>query len=319
MIASKCKVDIEEVKVLLEREFEMKNLGVASKILGMQITRDRVQGVLCVDQRSYVAKVLKTLNMDQSKAVLTPMAQHFKFSHQHSPQTKEEATYMKKVPYANAVGSIMYLMICPRPNLAYAMSLVSRYMGKSRKVHWEALKWIFRYRKGMCKAELLYAKHESSMDDVVGFVDSNYVGCLDTKRLLIGYMFKFCCNTVSWKGNLQHVVSLSINEAEFIALAEAIKEAVWMKGMAMSVHTKVKDAKVYYDSQSGIHLAKNQTYHERTKHIDVKLHFVREVIANGEVVVAKIHTEDNPMGTLIKALPRPKFKHCVQIMKVEGA
>ena len=160
-----------------------------------------------------------------------------------------------------------------RLDLAYAVSLVSRYMGKPGKLHWEALKWIFKYLKGTCKEGLLYAKHESSMDDVVGFVDSNYAGCLDTIRLLTGYVFKFCGNTVSWKCNLQHVVSLSITEAEFIALIEAIKEAVWMKGMTTSLHTKVKGAKVYCDSQSGIHLAKNQTYHERTKHVDVKLHF----------------------------------------------
>ena len=157
------------------------------------------------------------------------------------------------------------------------------------------------------------------MDDVVGFVDSDYVGCLDTRRSLTGYVFKFCGNTVSWKCNLQHVVSLSTTEAEFIALTEAIKEAMWMKGMATSLHTKVKGAKVYCDSQSGIHLAKNQTYHERTKHIDVKLHFVREVIAKGEVVIEKVHTEDNPADALTKALLGPKFKHCVQIMKVEEA
>ena len=152
LIASRRKADIEEVKVLLEREFEMKNLGAASKILGMQITRDMVQGVLCLDQRSYVAKVLKTFNMDQSKAVLTPMAQYFKLSHQHSPQTKEEAAYREKVPYANAVGSLMYLMIRTRPDLAYVVSLVNRYMGKPEKIHWEALKWIFRYLKGTYKA-----------------------------------------------------------------------------------------------------------------------------------------------------------------------
>ena len=87
---------------------------------------------------------------------------------------------------------------------------------------------------------MLYAKHESSMDNVVGFVDLDYIGCLDTRRSLTGYMFKFYGNTVSWKCNLQHVVSLSTTEAEFIALTEAIKEVVCMKGMATNLHTKVK-------------------------------------------------------------------------------
>lgn len=94
--------------------------------------------------------------MDQSKAVMTPMAQHFKLSQQNSPKTEEEVSYMKKVPYANAVGSLVYLMICTQPDLAYAMSLVSRYMGKPGRLHWEAMKWIFRYLKGTSEVGLLY-------------------------------------------------------------------------------------------------------------------------------------------------------------------
>lgn len=93
---------------------------------------------------------------------------------------------MKKVPYANAVGSLMYAMICNQPDLGYAMSLVNRYMGKPRKLHWEVVKWIFRYVKGISEVGLLYFKHEDSDVGVTEFVDLDYVGYLDTRRSLIG-------------------------------------------------------------------------------------------------------------------------------------
>ena len=122
----------------------MKDIEPTSKILGMEILRDRTKDILIVTQKSYITKVLKKFNMEKSKPVTTLMAQHFILSHQNSPKL-EEANYMKNVPYANTVGSLMYVMICTRPALAYSVSLVTRHMGKPGKLHWKALKWILRY------------------------------------------------------------------------------------------------------------------------------------------------------------------------------
>ena len=107
---------------------------------------------------------------------------------------------------------------------------------------------------------------------MTGFVDPDYAGHIDTSKSLTKYVFQFCGNTVSWKCKLQKVVSLSTTEAEFIVVTEAVKEAIWMKGMTTSLQAQKGGAKVYCDNQSGIYLAKNQTFHERTKHIDVKFH-----------------------------------------------
>ena len=129
------KEEIKKVKVMLENEFEMKDIGASSKILGMQILRDKTMGTLFITQKSYIAKILKKFNMDMSKAVSTPIAQHFKLLHQDSPKTEDEVSYMKKVPHANAIGRHIYVMIYTRPYLGCAMSLVSRYMKKPRKLH----------------------------------------------------------------------------------------------------------------------------------------------------------------------------------------
>ena len=112
------------------------------------------------------------------------------------------------------------------------------------------------------------------------------------------------------------MVSLSTTEAEFIVVTEAVKEAIWMIGMTVSLQAQKGVAKVYCNNQSGIYLAKNQTFYERTKHIDVKFHFVREIIESGEVNLEKINTDHNPTNALTKALPGPKFLHCIQIMQI---
>lgn len=112
LIARSLKEEIEKVKRMLESEFEKENKGAGSKILCMQIIRDRTKGTLVIAHRDYIAKVMKRFNMNQSKAVLTPMAQHFRLSPQDSPKTKEKVSYMEKISYANVEGSLMYAMIC---------------------------------------------------------------------------------------------------------------------------------------------------------------------------------------------------------------
>ena len=135
LIAAKSKVEITKLKKLLSSEFDMKDLGAAKKILGMEITRDRKSGLLFLSQQNYVKKVLQRFNMQDAKAVSTPIAPHFKLSAAQCPVTDEETEYMSRVPYSSIVGSLMYVMVCSRPDLAYAMSLVSRYMSNPGKEH----------------------------------------------------------------------------------------------------------------------------------------------------------------------------------------
>ena len=143
---------------------------------------------------------------------------------------------MAKIPYANAVGSLMYVIMCTRPDIAYSMSLVSRFMSNPGKVHWQALKWILRYIKGSLGKGLVYGgadKNSYSSAAIEGFVDSNYAGCLDTRKSITGYIFTAFGTAISWKASLQKVVALSSTEAEYIALTEeAVKKALWLKGIA---------------------------------------------------------------------------------------
>ncbi|KAE8661311.1 hypothetical protein F3Y22_tig00113726pilonHSYRG00149 [Hibiscus syriacus] len=151
---------------------------------------------------------------------------------------------------------------------------------------------------------------------VVGYCDSDYTGDLDKRRSTTGYVFTFVKAPVSWKSTLQSTVALSTTEAEYMAVTEAVNEAIWLQGLLGELGIEQKHIKVHCDSQSTIHLAKNQVYHARTKHIDVRYHFVREILEEGRVIIQKIRTTENPADMLTKVVIAVKFKHCLDLVNI---
>ncbi|XP_073122952.1 secreted RxLR effector protein 161-like [Henckelia pumila] len=145
---------------------------------------------------------------------------------------------MMNIPYANGVGSIMYGMVCTRPDLAHAISVVSRFMSNPGRAHWEALKWIMRYLKGPANTELMFKRQEAATIPIKGYVDSDYADNIDSRKSLTSFIFTAFGTTVSWKYMLQSVVALSITEAEYIAVTKAIKEAIWLKGFVNELGIK---------------------------------------------------------------------------------
>ena len=170
-----------------------------------------------------------------------------------------------------------------------------------------------RYLKGTLEVTLIYGGKDSNGHTLIGYVDVDFAGDLDKKKSQTGYMFTLGGCTVSWKATLQNIVALSTTEAEYTAAAEAFKEAILLKGMITELGAEQGTITVYSDSKSAIHLSKNQTHHEKTKHIDVKLHFVRLEVSRGAVKLLKIHTEENLADMLTKVVPTTKFILCMYL------
>ena len=161
---------------------------------------------------------------------------------------------------------------------------------------------------------LLYKKSEDSTERLIGYCDSDYCGDLDKRRSLTGYSFILFGNVISWKASLQSMVALSTTEVEFMALTEATKEALWLQGLIGEFGVKQDSVIILSDSQSVIHLTKNQGYHERTKHIDVRLHFIREVVGSKRVLIEKVHTDDNAADFVTKPVTATKFERCMNLV-----
>ena len=207
-------------------------------------------------------------------------------------------------------------MVYTRPDIAYVVSLLSRYMSNPGRDHWEALKWILRYLKGTTDFGLIYQKKQTTIGLVEGYVDSDYAKDLDERRSITGYLFTGCGCVVSWKSTLQNIVALSTTKVEYVAAAEATKEALWLKGLVSELGMNQKSVTVFCDSQSALCLTKNQGFHERTKHIDVRFHFIRDIAEQGLVNVSKISTKDNPADMLTKPISKVKFKQCLNLINV---
>lgn len=307
LVAGSDMDEIRNLKMQLSKEFDMKDLGPAKKILGMQITRDKQRGILQLSQAEYINRVLQRFNMDNAKPVSTPLASHFRLSKDQSPQTEEEREFMAKVPYASAIGSLMYAMVCTRPDIGHAVGVVSRFMSNPGKAHWEAVKWILRYLRGTTEKCLYFGKGELQ---VQGFVDADFGGEVDHRRSTTGYIFTVGTTAVSWMSQIQKIVALSTTEAEYVAVTEASKELIWLQGLLTELGFIQEKSVLHSDSQSAIHLAKNSAFHSRTKHIDLRYHFIRSLLEDEMLTLEKIQGSKNPADMLTKVVTIDKLKLC---------
>ncbi|GJS95084.1 hypothetical protein Tco_0802052, partial [Tanacetum coccineum] len=228
--------------------------------------------------------------MQDCKPISTLFPTDVKLSSKMSPSSEKERMEMSQVPYASAVGSLMFTMIYTRPDIAHAVGVVSQYMAEPSRGHWEDVKRILRYVKGTSDVALCFGDSDLI---VTGYVDSDYAGDLDGSKSTTGYVFTLSGRIVSWVSKLQSVVAMSTTEAEYVASAQASKEAVWLKMLLEELGHKQEKITLFCDNQSALYLARNPAFHSKTKHIRVQYHFVREKVEEGTVDMQKIHTDDN--------------------------
>ena len=281
---------IQKLKRELSKTFDMKDLGNAKRILGMEILRNRKADKLWLSQERYIERMLERFNMKNSKPVSTPLAGDFKLSKRLYPSTEKEKGKMSVIPYSSAIGSLVYAMVCTRPNISHAIGVVSKFLTNPGKAHWEAMKWIFRYLRDTSKACLRFGGSESSLK---GYTDYDMAGDLDCRKSTCGYLFTFAGGAISWQSKLQKCVSPSTTEVEYIATTEAGKEMLWMKRFLQELGLKQRDYIVHCDSQSAIDLSKNTMYHARMKHIYVRYHWIKKAIEEQLFQIKKIHTDED--------------------------
>ena len=315
LIVGQDRAQISKLKEELAESFEMKDLGPAKQILGMEITRDRKNRRLWLSQERYVERILERFNMKEAKPVTTPLGGHYKLSKSSCPSTEEENKKMAVIPYSSAVGSLMYAMVCTRPDIAHAVGVVSRFLSNPGKQHWEAVKWIFRYLRRTSKLCLSFGREKLVLE---GYTDADMAGDLDGRKSTSGYLFTFAGGAVSWQSKLQKCVALSTTEAEYIAVTEAGKELVWIKTFFKELGMQQDEYVVYCDSQSAIDLSKNATYHSRTKHIEVRYHWIRNATEEKRFKLKKIHTDKNAADMMTKVIPKQKMEFCSMLAGMES-
>lgn len=290
-----------DIKAKLSDAFRMKDLGKASNCLGIRITREK--NAVALDQEAYIESVLARFNMENSKPVSTPMNPGVKLTKDMAPQTADEAEKMKKVPYQEAVGSLMYLAQCTRPDVLFAVNQLSRFNTNPGPKHWNAVRHLLRYLRGTSKLKLRYTKHGES--ELQGYSDASWASDLDDRKSTSGYIFMLQDGAVSWCCKRQPPVALSTCEAEYMALSATVQEAMWWRGSTSQFRLKQP---VELRCVSAICIAKNGGYTPRTKHIDIRHHFIRDALDQKAVVLNYVSTDQLVADGLTKPLDRIKLE-----------
>ena len=295
---------VEEIKSLLGTEFEMTDFGEADTVLGIQIKRNLTEGWLELNQHRYIETVLDRFNMTACRSISVPLESGVKYSKEQGASNEAEAERMQAVPYKEAIGSLMYLMVCTRMDLAAAIGVFSRFMQSPGVDHWEGVKKVLRYLRGTSEKCLRFQRQGGVT--LSGYCDSDFAGCVDTRRSTSGYVFLLSGGAVSWSSKRQPVVVLSTTEAEYIAGTHAAQEALWLKRFLGDLGWEQGRVLVRCDSTSALRLMKNPEFHARTKHIEVKYHFLREKIEAGELEFKYVGTNLQCADFMTKGLGREK-------------
>ncbi|GKD57377.1 zinc finger, CCHC-type containing protein [Tanacetum coccineum] len=299
--------EIDLFKSQMEDKFEMSDLGLLAYYLGIEVTQ--TGGEITIKQTGYINKILKESSMMESNDTKIPM----------DPGTKlvkaEDGNSVDATYYRSLIGSLRYLLHT-RPDLSYSVGLLSRFMQDPKDHHLKAIKQVIRYIKGTKEHGIIYKKEGGCK--ITGYSDSSYGVNTDQGKGTTGIVFYFGESPITWCTQKQPTVALSSCESEFMAATGAACQALWLKRLLSEI-TGWDEERITLkvDNISAIALVRNPVFHGRSKHIDIRYHFIRECVENGHINVEHVSGELQRADILTKALPRLKFVTMRQMLGVQ--
>lgn len=286
------------VKNKIFSKFDMRDLGEPTNLLGLHIAKK--DGVLTIDQTHYINNMLHKFEMSNCKPCLTPMEVGLHFS---------PGDVDSNVPYRELIGSLLWLSTCTRPDITYATNKLASFTSCPTSEHWNAAKRVLRYLRGTKEYKLTYCSDGTSR--LTGYSDSDWAGDHTDRRSTTGYVFMMNGGPIAWESKRQKTTALSTCEAEYMALAETSKEALFLRSLYKSIYKADIQIKIYEDNQSAIKLAENPMINNRTKHIETRHHFVRECLQNNSFTLDYAPTNEMTADILTKALATSAHQKCV--------
>ena len=294
---------VDKVKGYLKKRFRMSDLGPISFFLGINFTQDG--GVITMDQTEYFKTKIKKFRMEASKPRSTP-------SEIGGYEQENTEPYDNISLFREMVGSLIYGMTCTRPDLSWVVSKLSQNVSKPTNADLVMLKHVFRYILGSIDSRLTFRKSKSGLL-LSGYCDSDWGSSAD-RRSMSGYCFSLNPEgpVISWKTKKQETVALSTCEAEYMAGCLASQEAIYLSNLfrdmdVCSPKTERVPVLLHVDNQGAMDLARNPVNHKRSKHISIKYHFIREKVANNDIELSYIRSNDNVSDMMTHAVPKPKL------------
>lgn len=296
VIMSETTAELDNVKSSLSSKFKMKDLGEIHHCLGVSIARGDKS--LKLSQSLYIQQLLKRFNMEDCNPVGTPAAVDVKLQ-------KEDGSKPANQPlYQSIVGSLLYAACATRPDISYAVGVLSKFNAAPTETHMTAAKRVLRYLKGSAEYGIVYKKSQSAP---VAYSDASWADDNDSRRSTSGNVFLKSEGPISWFSKQQRVIALSTAEAEYIAAAEATKEAAWLRQLLTELGGLCDEPlTLHIDNQSAISIA-NKATSKRSKHIDIRYHYIQDEIVNKHISTSYCPSTSMKADILTKALPRDRF------------
>ncbi|XP_039133317.1 uncharacterized mitochondrial protein AtMg00810-like [Dioscorea cayenensis subsp. rotundata] len=298
---------VESFKQEMKDCFEMTNLGLLNYFLGLEVKQN--QREIFITQRRYAEETLKLFQMQHCNPVCTPMKCSEKL------QSNDNSGDADSKVYISLIGRLLYLTHT-RPDIACTVNLLSRFVSKPTKTHLGAAKYLLRYIAGTTNFGINYT--EVKKWKLRGYSDSDWGGSIDDRRSTLGMVFDLSSWAISWSSKKQEVTALSTTEAEYVAATAATCQGIWLRRMLEDCGMKGDKAiEVWCDNRSAIEIAKNPTHHGRTKHIDIRFHFICGLVADGLIVLKYCKSEDQKADILTKSLLVKKHNYMRTHLGVE--
>ena len=301
LLAGASETAVNMCKKVLTNAFTVRDMGLPTYFLGMHVDHDRAVGKLSLGQRQYVTTILERFALADCNPVRLPMRVGVVMQREGATLDVPMAT-----KYQEAVGALLHLATCTRPDISFAVGKLSCHVSAPTQAHWAAAKAVMRYLKGTRTWCLTYG----SEGPLVGYSDADYTGDIDTRRSTTGQAFLWGGAAISWGRKIQATVAASTTEAEYVAAGMAAKEALWLRRLMRELGGDDKTVIMHCDSQGAMPMMHNPTSSNRTKHIDVTHHFVRECVETAAISVTQVGTADMVSDCLTKALPTDAFNKC---------
>ncbi|GJW62973.1 retrovirus-related pol polyprotein from transposon TNT 1-94 [Tanacetum coccineum] len=281
----------------INSKFQMSMMRQMLFFLGLQVSQS--PGGIFINQAKYALETLKKYGMDLSDPVDTPMVDRLKLDEDLM------GILVDQTRFRGMVGSLMYLT-ASRPDLVFAVCMCARYQAKPTKKHFEAIKRVFRYLKGTINMGLWYPKDNAM--SLTAYADADHAGCQDSRRSTSGSAQFLGDRLVSWSSKKQRSTAISTTEAEYIAMSGCCAQILWMRSQLKDYGFDFNKIPLYCDNKSAIALCCNNVQHSRSKHIDIRHHFIREQVENRVVELYFVETNYQLADILTKALPRERFE-----------
>ena len=295
---------MSQIESELDSEFSIKRLGEIRQLLGMEITRS--DSSIQLTQVQYISKILGKYQMDKCNPVHTPVDPNVKLTKLPDQESYPEIRH----GYQNMIGSLLYAAITTRPDISFAVQTLSQFNTNPGPVHLTAVKRVFRYLRGTINLGIIY--HSGPVTALEIFSDADWGNNPDSRHSITGYVSTFAGGAITWNSKKQPTVALSSMEAEYMALSSATREALWLRSILSELGFDTSlPTHINVDNHGTISFAQNTGFHARSKHIDIRYHFIQENIACNKVSVSYIPTNENTADIFTKGLTRGKHDHLI--------